>query len=658
MVDLETLNEKQKSAVLETEKSTAVLSCAGSGKTRTMVKKLEYLLNEKEILPSRIWACTFTNKAADEMRDRLVASVGEIGNKVKLSTLHSLAYQIYKAGKQFREPYYKMPKILTFTGGVLSHLYSFCNKNKLSNKDAKAYLSIIANLKLDLIKPADYKAKHYIDVTSIEIDGYSNNLERYEENVYFVYREYEKWKLQNNYMDFQDMLVWCHDLLADEKYKEYRDRLSKRCEYILVDEAQDTNTVSFKILDFLAEHHKRVTIVGDMRQLIYSFQGARMENLHNFIKKYNPDVIDLNVNYRSTKAIVEASNNLIRGAVGVIGADATTPNAMGEHISYFTSECQVDEAGSVLNKIETLLMGGTKLKDITVLYRVHSQAVALEDQLIINQIPYMTFSKQSFYERKEVKDITTYLDIFCHPEKLNTTKLKRIANRPTRFVSNKSIKDLEFNAMDEDYTMWEALENIYTMDELAQRDKDCLNILYLELRGGVRLKKKGATTKELCDYILQEVGPKGYEQFAIDEVTVRDVESDVELNFGAILDSVTSWDNPVDYLEFVEKVRAESKVKKDENGDYIKLMTIHASKGKEFKNVIILGLCNRLYPFYRATEEGNNEEEKRVLYVAMTRPEKKLYLSVIDGNLGRYKVQPSPYLHKMGINYLGGCNDH
>ena len=656
-MDLTTLNDRQKEAVLHSDGALAVLSSAGSGKTRTVTTKIAYLVTEKEVRPTRIWACTFTNKAANEMKERLEPIIGAACSSVKMSTIHSLAYKLMRDAKKSKEAWFKMPEILKNEWHALSHLYKFCRDKNLPNKNAKMYLQEIANLKLDLITVKNFKQFRPYDVDPDKTAD--EPIDDMTEALHVVYKEYERWLEKNNKMDFQDMLVGCYKTLSDPKYAKYVEGLQNRVEYLIVDEAQDTNTVSFKILEIMAGKHRNVTIVGDTRQLIYSFQGARMENIENFIKMYQPKMIDLNTNYRSTRNIVDNANKLISFAKDTIGEPAITPNVDGPPIMWMNSGSVEDEAGKVFDAIESLHYAGTDWKDMAVLYRVHSQAVAIEDYLMMHDIPYVTFSKQSFYQRKEIIDLVEYLKIFTDPKGFNNTQLKRLANKPSRFISNKAIGELEDFAFDSDMELWDALKQVHNSD-IASFQKEKLDVLYEHLYKGIKKFKNGASPKELAEYVLNPEG-LGYEAWAVKERMEKTPDVDVAMNFDAILGTLQRFETPLEFFEFLDQMKEEDKSRKSrqDDPDYngVKLMTIHASKGKEFKKVILMGVCDRMYPFYKAREEGNSDEERRVMYVALTRPETHLYLSVIDGNMGRYNVRPSNYLHEMNINYTRGSDN-
>jgi len=422
-MDLSALNERQKQAVVYNDGPQAVLSSAGSGKTRVITTKIAYLINVLKVMPNRIVACTFTKKATNEMIKRLKPMVGDVIDRIKVGTIHSISYGILKQAKLMREPTHRMPSILVNSFPVLMHLYKFCKEKELENKNAKMYIQEISILKLELYTVGNFCARKQIDP--------KDERRTFNHDLFTVFKEYERWLKKNRKMDFADILSQCYYILIDERYKPFVESLQRRCEHILLDECQDTNTVSFKIINILADHHRNVTIVGDSRQLIYSFQGANMQNLHDFNKRYDPKISDLNTNYRSTKTIVDNSNKLISYATNVIGEPAVTPNEDGDQINYLTSDSAENECENILRLVQDLHSEGHSWKDMAILYRVHSQSVPIEDQFIYDEIPFITFNNQSFYKRREIKDLIEYLKIFMDPHKMTSKQLKRICNKPT-----------------------------------------------------------------------------------------------------------------------------------------------------------------------------------------------------------------------------------
>lgn len=645
-VDLESLNDLQKEAVLYNEGPLTILSVAGSGKTRTLTTKIAYLTEELGIRPGRIWACTFTKKAANEMQERLSGIIGEKADFVKLSTIHSLAFKLWKQGMRSKEPWWECPKILSNEGIAQSALYKFLKKHSFPSKDAKEYLAKISLFKLDRIRPKDVKQRIEAN-TGYPIRWDKPHELKWEESVYLVYKEYERWKEEKDYIDFQDMLLNCIDLLENPRFESFVSKVQRNCEYLLVDEAQDTNTIAFKIMKIIGDQHRNISIIGDLRQSIYGFQGAKISNAKQFINEYNPKMINLNINYRSSRTIVENANEVIAKSTEVIGEPAITPNPEGERIRLIGNYGLAGEGQNILDLVKHMHdVEGHDWKDIAVLYRIHSQSREIEDQFLLNEIPYVIFSKTSFYNRKEIKDLLCYLEIALHPDKADIKQYKRIANRPVRYITNKTFNEVDDIADDLEIHHSEIFASPW--DYIS--DGQLVNSIE-KLMGDITLLRRyinqGKETSEIFRFILESLG---YKEWAINEKKMRDVDDDVEMNFESLIGSVHKFKDPQDFLDFVDDIKNKEKKKKDENGNYIKMMSIHASKGKEFPVVIIAGMCNRTYPFYKAVEEGNVDEERRVMYVALTRPKSKLILSNILSRYGKFKVNTSPYLMNMNVN--------
>lgn len=643
-IDLSSLNEKQREAVEYNEGPLVVLSSAGSGKTRVLTTKIAYLLEEKSVRPTRVFAVTFTNKAAKEMQERLEKMIGPKADSVRMSTIHSLAYKIYKEGKKRVEPWFEAPKPMINEGRVLSSIYKYCRENQLQFKDAKFYLEEIAKLKMNLITPKQYKKN--LEYETPHIDWDNKRYLGFNEALYLIYVEYEQWKAKRNMLDFNDMLVYCHQMLHDPKYADYVSSLQSRVEYLLIDECQDTNIISFSILKLIANQHRKITLVGDLKQSIYSFQYARIENVREFISEYNPHIINLSVNYRSTKTIVDNANKLISFSPEVIGEAATTPNEVGRPIDLISNDSNISEGEAIYDLIHSMHVNDkVPWKDITVLYRVHSQSRELEDWFLMQDVPYISYAKTTFYRRKEIVDLLAYLKLALDPYEAKIEDIKRIANRPTRYITNKSLDKIDDYADDTGVSPYEILKSVWDQNFYGN-EAETLNALANDID---RLRKfsKERTTAEIFTYILENLG---YKKWAIEDKKGKDdPDNDLELNFESLVSSVEKFPSPVGFIDFVNDMEKKEQLKKDENGDFVKLMSIHASKGKEFKNVIILGVCDRLYPFHMAVNEGNFEEERRVMYVAITRPEKKLFVSEIKDRYGTFKVKRSPFIEQMDI---------
>lgn len=639
-MDLSTLNEQQLKAVKHTKGALTVLASAGSGKTRTTITKIAYLIKECKVAPRHIWAMTFTKKATEEMQKRLVKLVGRVdANSVNLGTIHNICNKIYNGAI----PEHERRNTLEYDSEPNNHLYSFLRryKGQGASQDAKGILEHISFIRLRGVNLKNYK-QQYNYVPYSECRMYS-----FEEVVHMVFKEYEAWKKRNRKRDYNDMLIDALNILESNKHKDYVIKLKNSVKYLLVDEVQDTNIIAHKIIDHLVEKNGNFMSVGDTRQAIFSFQSADVTNSIDSIKRHNADVIDLNTNYRSSKTIVDNANKFIRGAKYVFGSEAITPNDLGPDISYFTSPDEQEEAYAVFDLIQELVTSGQyKYKDIAVLYRLHSQAVPLEDLFLANDTPYISYTETLFFDRLEIKDVLTYMKIALDSDSANMKSFQRIINKPLRYIRNDSLSTLNNYAKKNKISLFEAIHACGSVG-IDPKQITPYTLLYNDI---MRIKKLIGVKKpkEICQFILSDIG---YEKWSEDTMKQRNSESDITMNFGAILSFVSQFKNLNEVFDTIEIFEKKKKEKKNENGDYLKIMTQHASKGREFPVVIILGNCSKLYPFHRNKDV---QEERRLMYVAITRPEKKLYLSVIDGNLGRGIVQPSVFMKMMNFKYNGG----
>lgn len=639
-MDISFLNDYQKSVVLNTSGPVATLAGPGAGKTRTLVTKIEYLVKEVGIKPRNMLICTFTNKAAEVMRERLSeeSSLGEDAEKLNMGTIHSMAYKILKSGRQSLQAGYKMPKIMAKQGKALSHIYGLAKRLNFANKDAKNYLEQISHFKLTGVTVDNYK-NFFPYEPSREKDRISNRTEA----LHIAYCEYQDFLKKNRLMDFNDILVDCDAMLGNPKYAKFRDYLNDKFEYVALDEAQDTNAVSFQILEKICEKRKTVDLFGDIKQSIYSFMSARPDNVYRFMNKFDSKKIPLNQNYRSTKKIVQYANNLILKDQQFVGQEIFTSNEEGEEAEVILANDMEEEANNIANIIHDLNRRGTSFKDIAVLCRIHSQSTLLESVLSHMDVPFIKVGGKSFYDLPEVSDIIKYLKIFHNPEKVRSASVLSLANRPNRYITTKAT-----NAVKDESAFGEpvlqVLSNSHALS-LSANEQDNLYNFYSSMEQGILDSNKSPV--ELIKYVLEKVG---YAEWADKNLYGKDSDNDVHLNFEMLKSMASPFSTLGKFLDYV-KAESEAVKEQDENSDAVKIMSIHASKGQEFKVVIVLGFTTRMFPFYKAVQEGNSTEERRVTYVAITRPEKKLYISTIDGTMGKMKVQPSLYLHDMGLKY-------
>lgn len=637
---LDELNEEQKESVLALSGVNMVFAGPGSGKTKSLTTKIAYLIEEENVLPSKIWGCTFTKKAANEMKERLEKIVGPSAKKVKLKTIHSTAFYIIKEAYRYKGKMWDIPQILAKEGIAQAHLYKWIKKHKFQNKDAKAFLSKISTDKLYKINPEQIKKELENNAGEVIEWDKTDKLDWWQQ-YYLVFKEYERWKKSRNYIDFPDILLLCLEILKDPAYNTFVKALKKKISHFLIDEVQDNNEISFEIANILAEEANSYTIYGDFRQGIYSFQGASLKNILNWKKLHNPREISFTKNYRSTPQIVNNANTFI--ANSPLFKDAQPSMAvrkLGENIDVFCHNSEVEEGMWVLDKVQEYLSNGYEPRDIFILYRVHSLARETEDNFLLHDIPYVIYSETDFFNRKEIKDMISYLTIAKDPVKCNWRHFKRVLNRPNRFLSNNLINDIKDAADEIGEKPWEVLENIWDHDFEPWQQSRLMDFVQ-SINSIKSMIAQNKTTKEILLFILDKIG---YRQWAIEEQKLVKADDDIDMNFEALLTSVGKFEKVDDFFDFMNRVKEEEKKKKDPDGNFVKMMSIHRSKGLENKIVFVIGMTEKTYPFYKAVEEGNEEEEKRIMYVAMTRPQDKLYFSTIDSRRVGKKVGPSPYL--------------
>ena len=575
------LNKQQSDVVKYIDGPLVVLAGAGSGKTATMTEKIAHLINDVGIMPSRIWGCTLTNKAANEIKSRVKKKVGIKAENVKLSTIHSMAYRILKQGLLTKDPYHRMPKIITNDSIKIYTILSLIWKHRFpyGRRDPKEYLEEINELQVNkLLTPKKYAALIGID-TSIPIaDDFNKlNISRSEEFTYHAYNHYEKWKKKTRQMDFNDILVGCYNLMHDDRYAKFVSGLSQRCEYGIIDEGQDTNTLCFKIFKKLINHYKNATVVGDLKQCIFKFQGANIKNITGFIDEYNAKVMDLPTNYRSTKTIVENSNYFMKDIDYNIGTPSDTPNEIGESIKYFTSEDNHQEAEKIHQTISDLKSQGAEYKDITILYRVHSQSFEIEATLMRENIPYVTYNQSILTDRSEIKPIIQYLNLFMNPGKCSLKRFEALVKKPGRFVSNNLIDDFKelVNEYDEEKNCVGAIKLIESGELQLPNGYNCegLSSFADDIMEGHKKYNEGVRPCDLIAYILDTIG---YAKWA-DEIynKKKDTQNDMLMNFDTLRSVAETTNTLEEFFDLLKEMKKRSKGE-GKYKDSVKLMTVHA----------------------------------------------------------------------------------
>ena len=590
-MNLDTLNERQREAVNITEGPLLVLAGAGSGKTKVLTTKVAYLILEKNVSPDNILAITFTNKAAKEMKDRILNMVGMVGYKIQISTFHSFGLAILK------KHYDKLGLSKNFTildsddsNVVVKNIL----KDRNYDENYRAIRSIISNNKNAL-------------VDSLEFARFVSN--DYDEMVLDVYQRYEDRLKRNNSVDFDDLLML--PIVLFRKYPNILKEYQEQYKYILIDEYQDTNEAQYLLAKMISAKYKNICVVGDDSQSIYSWRGSNYKNILNFEKDY-PDckTVYLEQNYRSTKTIIEASNELIKNNVHRKDKNLWTDNEEGVKIEYHIASNEKDEAYYVIREINKLIDEGAKLSDIAILYRTNAQSQNFEKELVLSNIPYKVVGSVYFYNRKEIKDLMAYLKLIYNKD--DDVSLMRIINVPRRKIGKMTIDKLREKANDLNVSLYDAidsgkeLEFKNLIEELrSQKDEMTLaNFIQIVLDKTNLIKEL-----ESENTIEAETRIENLNEF-------KTIAIQFEENYGII-----------SLEDFLNEISLVADITEYKNNDGITLMTVHSAKGLEFDNVFIVGLEESIFPHMNSFDSNEQlEEERRLCYVAITRAKKRLWL--------------------------------
>ncbi len=595
MVDIETLNSNQQEAVQTTDGPILVLAGAGSGKTKVLTTKIAYLIHNKGVTPSSILAITFTNKAAKEMKSRVISLLGPIANRIQISTFHSFGLLVIK------EHYEKLRFKSNFT--ILDSDDSLTIVKKIMREmgydithyNPKVIRNRISGAKNELMSPDDYEKYASSD---------------FEQIVVSVYRKYQEKLLITNSLDFDDLLMLPIKLFKEnrEVLKEYQERFK----YILIDEYQDTNEAQYNLVKMISAKYKNICVVGDNDQSIYSFRGSNYRNILNFENDYeNPKVIILEENYRSTKNILNAANSVIKNNKQRKEKNLWTDNIDGEKIKYYRANDEKDEAYYVVKEIKKVIEQGNKRDDIAVLYRTNAQSRNIEDALLRETIPYKVVGSLNFYNRKEIKDLTAYLKLIYN--QYDDISLMRIINVPRRGIGAKTIDKLAEKAINEKKSIYEVIENGKELNFKNQIE-------------ALRKISGNSSLTELVDSVLELTGLKA------SLVAENSIEADVRLEnleeFKSITKTFEERNGLVSLEDFLMEISLVTDVEEQrQTSDLVTLMTVHSAKGLEFDNVFIIGLEEGIFPHSNSFEsEEGLEEERRLCYVAITRAKKRLWL--------------------------------
>lgn len=620
---LDNLNEKQQEAVKETEGAVLVLAGAGSGKTKVLTTRVAYLINEKGVNPRNILAITFTNKAATEMKERISKMV-ENSNKIQISTYHSLGLLFIR--ENCEKLNYQSNFTILDSEDVLTLIKKIMKEKGIDDKafNPRAIRNAISSAKNELIDAKSY-------------EKYA--LTEFEKKVYEVYLNYEKRLKLGNSLDFDDLLM-----LPIILFKNNPDILSKyqdRFEYILIDEYQDTNYAQYMLSKLLSAKYKNIFVVGDIDQSIYAFRGANYKNILNFEKDYpNNKTILLEENYRSTKCILNVANDIIKNNKQRKEKNLWTQNNDGEKITYHKAENEKDEANYVKNEIQKLIDNGVEKSNIAVLYRTNAQSRIIEEELLHHNIPYKVVGSFYFYNRKEIKDLISYLKLIYNPH--DDISLLRIINTPKRGIGLKTIENLTLKAISENKSIYEAID--------SGKELQFKNIIEK-----IKQKQEELSLTELIDYILNETGLK--QELESEKTIEAEIRLENLNEFKTVARNFEDKYGIISLDEFLDSISLVSDIEEHkDNKDVITLMTIHSAKGLEFDYVFLMGMEETLFPHRNSLLDSEQiEEERRLCYVAVTRAKKKLYLTnarkrMIFGDIS-YNP-PSRFINEINEEYL------
>jgi DNA helicase-2/ATP-dependent DNA helicase PcrA len=597
---LDELNDEQKKAATHIDGALLILAGAGSGKTKTLTSRLAYLIS-LGIDPVNTLTLTFTNKAATEMRERAL-------NMINRKTTPPLLLTFHKFGLIFLRLYIHL-------------LNRDSNFIIIDSDDQKKIIkSISKDLPINFIIKEISKYKNSF-LTPDEVFTLAN--ESIYKNLAYIYEKYQKYLLENNLVDFDDLLLLSYKILNENE--DLCSEISNKYQYIMVDEYQDTNEIQLKLLKKLCKNHNNICVVGDDDQSIYGFRGANHKNILNFEKDFNAKVIKLQINYRSTAQILNAANKLISYNKNRYKKELISAKGDGEKIDVIESYNEITESEEIAKRIKLLINKGINPNEIAILYRINALSRAIEDALRSYNIAYKLIGGIKFYEREEIKDLISYLRLIANPN--DEYSFKRVVNKPKRGIGKATLLKLEKEKGDKNY-----------LEFIKENDLNFLS------------KKAAKTLKEFANFIDKLSNYKIDEIPEILEKTIEfsssykdeDKKRNIEEFYGIMREN-----RNIEVREFLNELSLQSDQDTIEN-TMINVMTIHASKGLEFDYVFVTGMEEGFFPL----NDADIEEERRLAYVAFTRAKKKLTLSFTKSRYIRgirNSVNPSRFLEEAGL---------
>lgn len=624
------LNPQQKKAVETTEGPLLVVAGAGSGKTSVLTRRIAYLVEENQIAPWNILAITFTNKAANEMREREQKLLGPAAQNIWMLTFHALCVRVLrrdadKIGYSHNFSIADSAEQLT----LVKHIEKDLNINP-KMYDPRGILSAISNGKNDLLDPKAFAAS-----ASSPFDKMAAK----------VYEEYQRRLRRDQIMDFDDLIM--QTLVLFKKDPETFHYYQNKFRYILVDEYQDTNQAQYELCHALAAQYKNICVVGDADQSIYGWRGANMENIMNFESDYKKDgvkTVKLEQNYRSTGHILSAANSVIKNNQNRKAKNLWTDQGEGTKVTYYQAQSGDDEAHYIISKIKEEVEAKKRTyKDFAILYRTNAQSRTVEEAFVKSNIPYQIVGGHKFYDRKEIKDIMAYLKLVANPA--DTMSMNRIINVPKRGIGAATVDKLLAFADENHYNALDAMDHV-AESPINTRTAKKLSDFGTKLRDAIAYAQThgvtGLTEKILSDFEYTDALRAENTIEAETRLENLDEFLSVTKRFDDHYEPDEDESNPLsDFLAEVSLLSDQDDLDEDDN--QVTLMTLHAAKGLEFPVVFLVGMEDGLFPLQRAMMDDNElEEERRLAYVGITRAKKELYLTNAYSRMMYGRMQNNP----------------
>ncbi len=644
---LQNLNPAQREAVENYNGPSLIVAGAGSGKTRVLTSRIAWMIAQG-IAPQHILALTFTNKAAAEMRERIEGMIGGASKWIQMGTFHSVFLRILRAESD--KIGYPQAFTIYDTTDSQNLVKAICKEMGLGDNDKykpRTVFAKISRLKNEMITPGVYEA----DAQFVADDAKKGQTQFLE-----VYKRYTAQCKANGAMDFDDLLL--NMVVLFKKHPQVLEKYRERFRYILVDEYQDTNHVQYLIVKALAAGHGNICVVGDDSQSIYSFRGARIENILNFKRDFpTAQVYKLEQNYRSTKVIVEAANGVIarNRSSRELKKECFSAGARGENIKLLRGYTDREEAEIVAGEIRSLGRAGVPWSQIAVLYRINALSRGIEESLRKRDIPYKIYRGHSFFDRKEIKDLLAYFRLIVNPR--DDEAFRRIVNYPTRGIGEVTLGRLTSSARAQGLSLW----------EVAAESDDKKIGAFAELIQGLALMREELSLYEFGRQVAIRSGIVGhYRADGSAEATSALENIDELLNSmvaTATADLATQNDgspeSPLSLDEWLQNVAlmTDADEEKGEERDKVSLMTVHSAKGLEFGHVFVMGLEEELFPSVRDGDTSEIEEERRLFYVALTRARERAFVSLADMRFVHGSMdfrRPSRFVREIAEEFLDG----